>query len=140
MYSRNERKEMCTAEMREKERKSKNKSTGNDYAVAASLSGRESCTLPYGPFLRDTVVLHLRNARTYNFRAKIERNEFTTETTSAYNLTAGCGDEGKRNFRGPKRQLFQQNEGLFKAPTESLVSQLHAREKWRRCGHHNYQK
>ena len=43
MYSRNERKEMCTAEMctadtREKERKSKNKSTGNDYAVAASLA------------------------------------------------------------------------------------------------------
>ena len=30
--------EMCTADTREKERKSKNKSTGNDYAVAASLA------------------------------------------------------------------------------------------------------
>ena len=29
---------MCTAETREKERKSKNKSTGNDYAIAASLA------------------------------------------------------------------------------------------------------
>ena len=38
MYSRNERKEMCTADTREKERKSKNKSTGNDYAVAANLA------------------------------------------------------------------------------------------------------
>ena len=29
----------------------------------------------------------------------------------------GSGDEGKRNFRGPKGQLFLQNEGLFKAST-----------------------
>ena len=47
---------------------------------------------------------------------------------------------GKRNFRGPKRQLFLQNEGFFKASTWSLVIQLHAREKWRRWGNHNYQK
>ena len=53
--------------------------------------------------------------------------------------TAGRGDEGKRNFRGSKRQLFLQNEGLFKASTASLVSQLHAREKWRPYGNHNYQ-
>ena len=37
-YTEYERKEMCTAETREKERKSKNKSTGNDYAIAASLA------------------------------------------------------------------------------------------------------
>ena len=29
-------------------------------------------------FSETTVVLRLRNASTYNFRAKIERNEFTT--------------------------------------------------------------
>ena len=55
-------------------------------------------------------------------------------------LGGGGGGEGKRNFRGSKRQLFLQKEGLFKASTWSLVSQLHVREKWRRCGDHNYQK
>ena len=82
---------MCTAATREKnvynrnvysrygekERKSTNKSTGNDYAVAASLAVKV-VPLLYGPFLRDTVVLRLRNASTYKFRAEIERNEFTT--------------------------------------------------------------
>ena len=63
-----------------------------------------------------------------------------TKTRTAYNSTAGHGDEGKRNFRGPKRQLFPQNEGFFKASTASLVSQLNARKKGRRCGNHNYQK
>ena len=55
-----------------------------------------------------------------------------TRTRTAYNSTAGREDGGKRNFRGPKRQLFLQNEGFFKASTWSLVIQLHAREKWRR--------
>ena len=63
-----------------------------------------------------------------------------TKTRTAYNSTVGRGDEGKRNFGGSKRQLFLQNEGLFKASTASLVSQLHAREKWRPYGNHNYQK
>ena len=36
--------------------------------------------------------------------------------------------------------FFLQNEGLFKASTASLVSQLHAREDWRPNGNHNYQK
>ena len=63
-----------------------------------------------------------------------------TKPRTAYSSTAGCGNEGKRNFRGPKRQLFLQNEGLFKSSTASLVSQLHAREKWRRCGNHHCQK
>ena len=39
-----------------------------------------------------------------------------------------------------KRQLFLQNKGLFKASAGSLVSQLHAHEKWRRYGSQNYQK
>ena len=55
-----------------------------------------------------------------------------TRTRTAYNSTAGREDGGKRNFSGPKRQLFLQNEGFFKASTWSLVIQLHAREKWRR--------
>ena len=62
------------------------------------------------------------------------------KTRTAYNSTAGRGDEGKRNFRGPKWQLLLQNERLFKASTASLISQPHAREKWRRCGNHIYQK
>ena len=63
-----------------------------------------------------------------------------TKTRTAYNSTVGRADEGKRNFRGSKRQLFLQNEGLFKASTASIVSQLHAREKWRLYSNHNYQK
>ena len=41
---------MCTADTREKERKSKNKLTGNDYAIAASLAVKG---VPYrtDPFL-----------------------------------------------------------------------------------------
>ena len=35
---------------------------------------------------------------------------------------------------------FSKIEGLFKASTASLVSQLQSREKWRCCGNHNYQK
>ena len=63
-----------------------------------------------------------------------------TKTRTAYNATAGREDGGKRNFRGPKRQLFLQNKGFFKASTWSLIIQLHAREKWRHWGNHNYQK
>ena len=63
-----------------------------------------------------------------------------TKTRTAYNSSVGRGDEGKRNFGGLKRQLFLQNKGLFKASTASLVSQLHAREKWRPYGNQNYQK
>ena len=63
-----------------------------------------------------------------------------TKTRPAYTSTVGRRDEGKRNFGGSKRQLFQQNEGLFKASAASLVSQLHAREKWRPYGNYNYQK
>ena len=51
-----------------------------------------------------------------------------TKTRTAYNSTAWREDGGKRNFRGPKRQLFLQNKGFFKASTWSLVIQLHARE------------
>ena len=42
--------EMCTADTGEQERKSKNKSTGNDYAVAANLAVK---VVPYrtDPFL-----------------------------------------------------------------------------------------
>ena len=48
--------------------------------------------------------------------------------------------KGSATSEGQKRQLFLQNEGLFKASTWSLVSQLHACENWRCCGNHNYQK
>ena len=53
---------------------------------------------------------------------------------------AGMKGSAHLDFRGPKGQLFLRNEGLFKASTWSLVSQLHACEKWRRCSNHNYQK
>ena len=39
-----------------------------------------------------------------------------TKTRTAYISTAGHGNEGKRNFRSRKQQLFMQNEGIFKAP------------------------
>ena len=63
-----------------------------------------------------------------------------TQGKTAYNSTVGRGDEGKRNFRGQKRQLFLQNNGFFEGSTASLVPQLHARGKWRRWGNHNNQK
>ena len=80
--------------------------------------------------------------------AGIERWQFVhfqlskpdTKIRTAYNSTAGRGDEGKRTFRGPKRQLSLQNEGLLKPSTASLASPLHAREKWRHCGDQSYQK
>ena len=39
-----------------------------------------------------------------------------------------------------QNDIFLQNEGVFKASTASLVSQLHAREKLRPYVNHNYQK
>ena len=54
-------------------------------------------------------------------------------------FTAGRRGEEKRNFRGPKRQLFLQNEGLFNAPPALFVYLPHTR-KWRCCRNHNYQK
>ena len=63
-----------------------------------------------------------------------------TKTRTANNSTAGREDGGKRNFRGPKRQLFSGERRFFKASTLSLVIQLHACEKWRRWGNHNYHK
>ena len=42
--------------------------------------------------------------------------------------------------QGQSDNFFPENEGPLKALTAPLVSQLHAREKWRRCGSHNYQR
>ena len=84
MYSRNERKEMCTAEMctadtREKERKSKNKSTENDYAIAANLAVKV-VLYRTDPFLETLWYYAYANLVHTTFVPKIERNEFTTFT------------------------------------------------------------
>ena len=50
-----------------------------------------------------------------------------------------CGRR-KAQLQRAKTTFFLHNEGLFKASTSSLVSQLHAHEKWQCCGNHNYQK
>ena len=52
----------------------------------------------------------------------------------------GGGGGGSATSEGKNDNFFLQNEGLFKASTGSLVIQLHAREKWRSCGNHSYQK
>ena len=54
----------------------------------------------------------------------------------------GARMEGSATSEGQNDNFFYRtkNEGLFKASTWSLVIQLHAREKWRRWGNHNYQK
>ena len=77
MRTQNTREKKCVQQKREK-RKERVKINQPEMTTLLRELGRESCTIPYGPFLRDTVVLQLRNASTYNFRTEIERNEFTT--------------------------------------------------------------
>ena len=73
-------------------------------------------------------------------KCSLPAQQSETKTRTAYNSTTWRADGEKRNFTGPKRQLFLQNEGVFEGSTSSLVSQLHPGKKWRRCGNHNYQK
>ena len=51
-----------------------------------------------------------------------------TKTRTAYNSTAGCGDEEKRNFRGPKRQLFHRTKVFSNRQKHRLsLSCMHAK-------------
>ena len=102
--------------------------------------GREHPSRPSGP---DVIISknRIRNRSIERWQAAhFQLSKPDTKTRTAYNSSTGCGDGGKRNFRGPKLQLFLQYKGLFKASTGSLDIQLQAREKWRRCGNHNYRK
>ena len=69
-------------------------------------------------------------------RSTIQTTRQKLRTTSPH----GAGMKGSATSEGQKDNFFLQNEDLFKASTWSLVSQLHACEKWRRCSNHNYQK
>ena len=63
-----------------------------------------------------------------------------TKTRTEYNSTAGRKDRGKRNFRGPKRQLFLQNEGFFQSINMIACHSAACTRKMATLGNHNYQK
>ena len=68
-------------------------------------------------------------------RSTIQTPRQELRTTSPHS----AGMKGSATSEGQKDNFFCRRKGLFRASTWSLVCQLHAYEKWRRCRNHNYQ-
>ena len=87
---------------------------------------------------------------TLSSRSQLELSAGKPFTSSSANQTPrqelrtsplqGAGLKGSATSEGQNDNSFCRTKVFFKASAGSLVSQLHAREKWRRCGSHKYQK
>ena len=87
---------------------------------------------------------------TLSSRSQLESSAGKPFTSSSANQTPrqelrttplqGARMEGSATSEGQNDNFFYRTKVFFKASTWSLVIQLHACEKWRRWGNHNYQK